>query len=117
MSTTEEFWKAVAEFVPDPPKEHIYRIYYDPASGEITKQTHNEILDIGPCIEHGLDQYNVIKYLCASSIIKDGKIVPRPVKTPELPLKKSDAGFATVKNNMIFIADRTSKDIEYWKKS
>lgn len=114
MSTTEEFWKAVSEFVPPPPVEHIYRIYYDSSTGEVVAQTHNEMLDIGPCIELTLDEYEQVRYSMPDLIVQDGRLITRPSPRPTPPYRKSEQGIATLKNNMIFVADGSTTDVDYW---
>lgn len=117
MDALEELLKALAEFQPPQPVEHVYRIYYDAATGEITKHTYNEELDIGPCLVFDLDGYEQAKATVNDSLVVGGRLVRRPPPQIALPLKRGHAGVATVRDNMVFVADDSVSAIEFWTKN
>lgn len=117
MDALEELLKALAEFQPPPPVEHVYRIYYDASTGEITRHTYNEELDIGPCLVFDLEGYEQAKAIVNDGIVVEGRLVRRPPPEIALPLKRADQGYATVRDNMVFVADASDSDIEFWTKN
>lgn len=118
MDSLEELLKALAEFKPSPPVENVYRIYYDPDSGEVTEMTLNEELnDHGPCLELDAESYKQVSSKIRDLIVIDGQLKNRPGPEKKLSLRRSDRGYATVKDNMIFLTDESSIEVEYWDKN
>ena len=118
MNAIEELLKALAEFEPPPPAEHIYRIYYDPATGEITRQTYNEEPNSNESyLQLGLEAYKEVSSMINDMIVVNGRLQKRPLPQKRLPFKKSDHGYAAVKDNMIFLADGSAQHVEYWIKN
>jgi hypothetical protein len=112
MNTTDEFLKAWLDLQPIPEPVIEYRFYYDD-TGRITtcsQTNHQEYGDYLVVTEHEYRHY--YQYY-----IENDKLKMIDINTGyRVQLKKSDSGYAVVKNHagLIIESDEEYKDIEYY---
>lgn len=102
-----------------PSDRSLYRIYYDPQTGEILELSKDRKDEESPYLEMLGSDIKSLRRPLTKMIVKGEQLIskPPPPMKNQLPLKKSDSGFPTIKNNMIFIADGSTIAVEFWRKN
>lgn len=107
MDNNEEFLKALAAFRPVVPKAIEYRVYYDPATGQIQSYTNDDLP--GDFIVVDRDTFAKHRFDC---VIKNGQLVP--YRPPVAKLTPAADGTACHASDVAIIAG-PGNPITNWK--